>query len=85
MKEQLEAAVAAAAKLLATPGGAWIDGESSAEWYRRASRRRDTLLRCLDAFGAAECVMRNTQSDVATNVDAARAAVLENAARGDIQ
>ncbi|MGK3981225.1 hypothetical protein WMF38_57040 [Sorangium sp. So ce118] len=85
MKEALEAVVVAAQELMAAPDGAWEDGLSSAQWYRRALHRRSALQACYRRLDDALCAVRNAESTATENVEAARGAVLEDAAIGDIQ
>jgi hypothetical protein len=84
VKEQLQALSDAAGELLTMPDSAWSEGRSSAEWYRRASRRLKVMRRLSDALSDAEIVIGQAIADVSQDVDAARCAVLEDAASGDI-
>jgi hypothetical protein len=85
MFEQLEAAVKAATDLLAIPQERKRDGESSAEWYRRAMARERAIRAAEDALRLAHGAVCAARSSCCAEIDEARAAVVEDAARGDIQ
>jgi hypothetical protein len=85
MIEQLETAVKAATDLLAIPQDRWRDGESSAEWYRRAMGREKAMRAAEDALRLAHGAVCAARSSCCAEIDEARAAVVEDAARGGIQ
>lgn len=85
MIEQLEAAVKAATDLLAIPQDRWREDESSAEWYRRAMARERAIRAAEDALRLAHGAVCAARSSCCAEIDEARAAVVEDAARGDIQ
>jgi hypothetical protein len=83
--EQLEAAVKAATDLLAIPQERKRDGESSAEWYRRAIAREKAMRAAEEALKRALSAVCAARSSCCAEIDEARAAVVDDAGRGDIQ
>jgi hypothetical protein len=85
LREKLQAVSDATRELLIGPDEHWREGMSSAEWYRRAIRKRDGLSTCRRAIEDALNLVRSAEAESSKMVDSARSAVLEDAARGDIQ
>lgn len=85
MIEQLQAVIDAATALRDLPGAEWIDGGGSPDWLRRSVAREDAVRSCIKALDGLRAMLESERVKCCTLTEQARAAVLEDAERGDIK
>lgn len=85
MIEQLQAVIDAATALRDSPDATWIDGGGSPDWLRRSVGREDAVRACIKALDGLRAMLESERAKCCEMKEQARAAVLEDAVRGEIK